>query len=532
MSAVIDIRLGKVEGVSDMSADHSPSRLLELPSTWLANLVQHVAPGAGGLANAAALSQTCKFFHALSGSPAVTYRNLRLDNPLLSLDHPFFRWLAKRQGRISGLTAELRLLTVGNPEPEPEQLQLLFGIPGLHLTLRCDHVVSTPDDPFITKVLKPHGHLIEHLVSIIHSDPGGLKLQDFCEAAAPYRFLDLTGRSSSEQPLEMGALNPVARSLVRLNMKSTHFFIRRKLESVSSLSLLSQLTSLSLDDFHFASEEPWVHLAALTNLKQLSLGIAASGDPSPLSALTGLSSLELRSYKQAAMEGVLDGLLRPCTFSSLQPLSTLQHLVELELKNKACSATSLHGLAELSSLKAVSLDAPMLRSLAGVNTGLTSLAIHGAALLGSLARIEHLQGLECLHMLGSGVTSLQPLAALPQLGDLRMGGSFTSLAGLEGNLCTSLHTLTLQGCLLLRELSGIEGLTALQYLEIKMSRVTSLQPIGQLVGGLEQLHLWYCDKVEQEVLELPHIQPTAVISIIGSTIKEVLLAGGVRRRVS
>ena len=137
-------------------ADHGPSKLLELPSTWLANLVQHAASGPGGLASAAALSQTGKSLYALSESSAVTYRNLHVDKPLFSLDHPFWTWLAKRHSRVAGLTAELRQLTVGGPEPDTEQLQMLFGIPDLHLTLGCNDVISTPDDPIVTKVLRPY----------------------------------------------------------------------------------------------------------------------------------------------------------------------------------------------------------------------------------------------------------------------------------------------------------------------------------------------------------------------------------------
>ena len=389
-------------------ADHSPSKLLELPSTWLAHLVQHVALGARGLSSAARLSQTCKSFYALSESSAVTYRNLHLDKALYRLDDPFFLWLAQRQGRVAGLTAELLLYTVVDLEPEPGQgLQVLFGIPGLHLTLRFYGMVSTPDDPFMTKVLRPHGHLIDHLDLVVRINRDGLKLQDFCKAAAPCRSLDLAVGSSGEEPLSMGALNPVAGSLIRLHLKSINFSVRCEWDNVSSLSLLTQLTLLSVGNSDFGAEEPWIHLAQLTNLKQLSLKVAASGDPSPLSALIGLSYLKLRSSER--------GLLDPWTFSSLQPLSTLQQLEELVLSDKACSATSLNGLAELSKLKAVKLEAPEMKTLAGVSAGLTSLAIDDAPGLHSLAGIEHLQGLQDLSMRESGVTSLQPLAALGSL---------------------------------------------------------------------------------------------------------------------
>ena len=275
---------------------HGPANLLGLPDTWRANLVQHVASGAGGLASAAALSQTCKSFHALSESSAVTYSNLRLKNSVDSLDHPFFRWLEKRHTRVTGLTAALRL-TVGVPESEPEQLQVLFAIPGLHLTL------------------------------------------------------DLISTGCYEDIVKLSSLHPVADPLVQLSLRNSKYhFSVTKLESVSSLSLLSQLTSLSLA-VDCGAEEPWNHLVGLTNLKHLSLQGAASGDPSLVSALTGLSSLKLHSYGPEH-----NGLLTPCTFSSLQPLSTLQQLKKLDLSGEACTAVSLHGLAELSRLTTLRLD--------------------------------------------------------------------------------------------------------------------------------------------------------------------------------
>ena len=390
--------------------------------TLLTHLVQHVASGSGGLASAAALSQTCKSFYAVSESSAVTYRNLHIEKPLFSLDHPFFPWLAKRHSRIAGLTAELQLLTVGNLEPEPKQLQVMFSIPGLHLIVCCNEVISTPGDPFLTKVLRPHGHLIDHLISFVSITGEGLELQDFCEAAARCRSLDLTVRGSSEVPLNMAALGPVAGSLVELGLNLEPS--SPEMESVSSLSLLSRLTSLSLGFPTFSAEEPWNHLVGLTNLKQLTLWVAASGDPSPLSALTGLSALDLHSYGRPLMQG---GLSPPCTFSSLQPLSTLQQLVKLELCIEACSATSLHGLAELTSLETLRLHAPMLEGLEGMSTGLTSLYIYKAPQLHSLAGIGQLHGLQDLSVLSSGVTCLHPLAALGSLEDLCIGGTFASL---------------------------------------------------------------------------------------------------------
>ena len=112
-----------------------------------------------------------------------------------------------------------------------------------------------------------------------------------------------------------------------------------------------------------------------------------------------------------------------------------------------------------------------------------------------------------------------------------IGGTFTSLAGLEGNLCTCLQTLRLGPCGQLRQLTGIEGLTGLQRLDMYACGVTSLQLVGQLVGGLRELLVVGCSMVQEKVLELPHVKPTAQVCIDSSNVKEVVLAGGVRKWV-
>ena len=239
---------------------YSPPNFLELPSTWLAHLFQHVASGPRGLASAAALSQTCKPIYALSESSAVKYRDLHLDHPVNSFSHPFFRWISKRHSRVAGLTAELRLLRVGSPEPEAEQLQLMFSIPALHLTLFFVALISTPNDPFMTKVLRPHGHLIDRLEASVRTDTDSLTLQDFCEAAAACRSLNLTATQQSGEALNIGALKPVTGSLVRLKLGSggCHWM---PLDGFSSLCSFSKLRSLSLTTFGFAEQHPWLWMA-------------------------------------------------------------------------------------------------------------------------------------------------------------------------------------------------------------------------------------------------------------------------------
>jgi hypothetical protein len=61
--------------------------------------------------------------------------------------------------------------------------------------------------------------------------------------------------------------------------------------------------------------------------------------------------------------------------------------------------------------------------------------------------------------------------------------------------------------------------------------VTSLEPLSQLGEGLQELKVYGCRRVQEEVLELPHVQPTAVVDVEESNVREVVLAGGLRRAV-
>jgi hypothetical protein len=88
------------------------SQLSALPPAWLALLFRHVASGPGGLANAAGLSQTCKFLHSLSEDPAVTYSNIVLAAAISSPVHPIWQWLARRLGRIADLSLVLEAAPV------------------------------------------------------------------------------------------------------------------------------------------------------------------------------------------------------------------------------------------------------------------------------------------------------------------------------------------------------------------------------------------------------------------------------------
>ena len=521
-----------------------PSHVLELPETWLALLLQHVASGPGGLANAAALNQTCKSFHSLSESSAVTYVNIHVEEAIISPYHDVWQWLAARQGQVIGLSIKVLLDMPADSDSEEDDedvltplynweqplqwlLPVLSAIPDLNLTVEWSAPISTPDHPFMTQWVQPHGYLINNLVAKLLIEPNGLTLKDFCEAAAACKALELTICRYSFMPCSIADLHPVAASLVHLTVEGDSKGIG-KLSGLSSLTCLSQLTSLCLSKEDLRAEDPWAPLAVLTSLKSLHLLVTASGDPSSLSALTGLSYLHVQSPETRCSAGPA-----PFTFSSLQPLSTLQQLEVLTLGG--LSASSLTGLASLSKLRELTIrDAAELSSLNGLSTAVRLLFISSAPSLRSLEGIQGLQQLKSLGLNKCGVVSLQPLAELSSLATLVVAACpLASLAGLaQGPLSTSLQSLSLKFCQKLVGLIGVEGLQGLQQLEVFMCGVTSLRPVGDLAGGLKKLHVRYCKDVGELFLRLPHVQPTADVVIVGSNVKKVVLAGGVKRVMS
>jgi Leucine-rich repeat (LRR) protein len=157
------------------------------------------------------------------------------------------------------------------------------------------------------------------------------------------------------------------------------------------------------------------------------------------------------------------------------------------------------------------------------------LDIQGASHLISLAGLEGCSNIQGLFLDECGVSSLQPLGAVSSLERLYVSQcGITSLEGLYG---WSLQSLRLRNCTSLAHLSGVEQLTALKRLEVERCGVTSLQPLSQLGEGLQYLSVEDCSRVQEVVLELPHVQPTADVRISGNGVREVLLAGGVIRAV-
>jgi internalin A len=322
--------------------------------------------------------------------------------------------------------------------------------------------------------------------------------------------------------ISLDDLAPVAGSLHTLDCRPRPGMGRGRLGGTSAFCSMSQLTGLTLTCEHFENEEPWGMLGQLTTLRQLELRVGASGDPSPLSALTRLSSLVLNTLGREETR---------YSFSSLQPLSTLQQLERLCLMSDACAATSLQGLAVLSSLTLLEVKLPhrggKLRSLEGITPGVVHLSVNCATSLVNLAGIEGCTHMEELHLLSCGVSSLQPLRCLSSLKQLAVSECY--LASLEGFQSMSLKDLSLSGCRSLTHLSGVQHLTALTSLEVQGCGVTSLRPLSLLRQGLLKLRVHHCERVQETVLVLPHTSPTADVVVTCSNVKAVVLADGSSR---
>ena len=518
--------------VGTMSAHEAVDQgmnILDLPAPCLVHLIQYVASGPGGLASAASLSQSCKRFHTLSDSSVVIYCNLHLDQAISSPDHPVWSWVTKRQGRISGVSVTVDFgetrqgtCTIGHPEWKPP-LGALTNIDNAHLTVRLGiDTFRQQDYHLVAQWLKQHGgNIVDCLDAAVWSTYGA-EVQELCEAVAPCRYVGLY-MSHRTVSFNLGALADLAGTPVQLTVTRDGFSANGRLTGFSAFTSLAQLTRLCIFDEHFVDEDAWVHLAGLSSLQDLSLQVDASGDPSPLSALTRLSSLHLCSRKSFTEEDEEDEdeddeydhhphLIHHIffSFSSLQPLSTLQHLEVLRREGYSCSATSLQGLAGLSMLRKLTvMYADQLASVAGLSSSVTFLSLGGLPKLASLAGSEGCSSLNELRIYSCPLTSLESL---------------------RGSLSTCLQSLQIWVCRELQLMSGVEGLQALQELKIESCGVTSLRALANVTTGLKKLVIDCCRHVQDEVLELPHMQPTSDVKIDEcGNVREVVLAGGIRR---
>jgi Leucine-rich repeat (LRR) protein len=360
---------------------------------------------------------------------------------------------------------------------------------------------------FMTTWLVPHSNLMDHLAVGINITSNGLALRELCEAAAPCRSLALyINQHLTPNRADLRDLAAVAGNLRDLNLVMPLY---SPLHGFSAISGLSQLTRLCMDNGVLPElPDPWALVAELKNLKSIFLAVTTRGDPSALSGLTGLTSLELVSRPKMTVDYLQRGPF--FNFSSLHPLSTLQELEVLRLEACCMAVTSLHGLAGLSKLQKLNLcNMLSLMSLQGASTAVTEMRITEASGVKTLAELGPLVSLERLSLSRCGITSLAP----PPKG-------LSKLKILVVSQCFGFRNTGL------RCLSGIEELQALQEVTIDTCRISSLEPIGRLSNGLQKLWVRNCPGVQEEVLQLPYVQPTADVRLDGSNVQEVVLAGG------
>jgi hypothetical protein len=193
--------------------------------------------------------------------------------------------LAKRSGRVAGLTLQLCLWRLHTETADEENaellkwtqpLQTLSGIPGVKLELELKGYIAHKDDLFITQWLKQHGQTIKQLTVQVQISKDMLKLEDFAAPAAPCSSINLT-IEHDDMLLDLAELAPLAGSLGCLSIQSESD--GSLLGGVRTLSSLQQLTSLHLHNMELNNEEPWDHMAKLTSLKQLSMKWVPLGIP-------------------------------------------------------------------------------------------------------------------------------------------------------------------------------------------------------------------------------------------------------------
>jgi hypothetical protein len=190
----------------------------------------------------------------------VTYRNLIIAAAISSPDHPFWQWLARRNGRIAGLGLHLRLEvlrdnTAENADQQPDwtqPLQTLSGIPDVHVRLEWVGCIFDLGQPCIAQWLKQHGRLINHLTVELRISEDRLNLRQFSEAAAPCRSIDLTINLTSSQVIDLADLSHVAGSLQNLHCATIMEWA--SLRGTIALSTMSQLTSLHVTNQDLGNE--------------------------------------------------------------------------------------------------------------------------------------------------------------------------------------------------------------------------------------------------------------------------------------
>ena len=495
---------------------------------------------------------------------------------ILTEEDPIFFWIGDRVGQINGLRLTVNLHELyavarqcckynrlefdqlGVEDP----LQVLHSIPNTRVIAGA--YLGTMD-VFWSQRLRQHGRLLDCINAEIDGDMQELPLQEACQSIAAVKTIYLNVNHGTDGAVSLNSLLSLRESLVRLGLDGRDLSGHGPQEAPTldgwvNISSFGHLTSLTVKKYELTCADPWAPLAALSSLEKLRLlKVSAHGPGASLSALTGLTHLEISGSKEAEdVEGGVEAAAGPPAFalSSLQPLSTLQALEELWLYSSALAATSLAGLAGLSSLQDLRLShCKELVSYEGVSTAITYLSLSYGPFPCGLHGLSSLVQLKKLELKCCGITSLEelPSTGLSSLKCLQLsehdtgawgdydyhaavdgfpGPTLVSLSGIEG-LSSSLKSLVLEDLEELESIDGVEKLHGLKQLKLESCGVTSLKPLAELrAGRLWSLDIECCEDVQEEVLELPHIPYTRYTNIRRSNIREVVFAGGVKEEIT
>jgi len=220
-------------------------------------------------------------------------------------------------------------------------------------------------------------------------------------------------------------------------------------------------------------------VANLKGLKRFYLNGGTVDDFSPLSGLTGLTSLEIRSNDSE------NGMMAP----DLKWMRKLTNLTDLRIG--ACSElrnlVSLEGIPSLPELTAATFtggapaDLTPLQALAGLKSlDLTDTVI------ADLSPLTGLSALENLSLYGAEVEDFSPLAGCPALKELTIYGTSEADYSTLGKL-TQLRNLQ-GGLTRLDDISWITGMTSLKIYRMFSEKVTDYTPLAKT--QIEDLTIW------------------------------------------
>ncbi|MFA4987126.1 MAG: hypothetical protein WC712_11110, partial [Candidatus Brocadiia bacterium] len=324
-----------------------------------------------------------------------------------------------------------------------------------------------------------------------------------------YLALDLHDVTPQEDgrhpPLDLATLAPVAGkvSLLRLERPLRH------------PELFAGLSSLEILDFSFSPRKGAVvkYLASLVNLRHLSGLEVLEPDISPLSKLTHLECLDLKSIGEIDLSGLKECVALRDLSVEMQGKLNVEPLISLPLLTR---------LSLVSSSKRYGEDAQ--EDILGCKelsrfTGLKSLTLR-VSYLRSIEFLRSLRSLMSLDLAGFEVTDLSALAGLESLQHLSL--SCRDLGQeLSISLPCDLRTLSLSACAGIRDLSFLDGTDRLSSLMLwGCSNISELPKLRAPMEQLKTLCIGNCQRLVDTsgLASMPALQ---ALVISGTACKEV-----------